>query len=62
MFDDRSEREEIRSALADREEDLKTRRDALFASLDEEFQRTVIEIGIPGVTSATIDPKTYLPY
>ena len=57
----RAEREEIRSALAGREEDLKTRREALFASLDEEFQRTVIEIGIPGVTSATIDPKTYLP-
>jgi hypothetical protein len=57
----RVEREEIRSALAGREEDLKTRREALFASLDEEFQRTVIEIGIPGVTSATIDAKTYLP-
>jgi len=57
----RAEREEIRSVLAGRAEDLKTRRAALFASLDEEFQRTVNEIGVPGVTSATIDPKTYLP-
>jgi hypothetical protein len=57
----RAEREEIRFALADREEDLKTRREALFVSLDEEFQRTVFEMGVPSVTIASIDPKTYLP-
>ena len=57
----RAEREDIRAALADREEDLKNRREALFTSLDEEFQRTVFEIGVPGVASASIDPKTYLP-
>jgi hypothetical protein len=57
----RAKREQIRSALADREENLKNRREALFASLDEEFQRTVFEMGVPGVTSANIDPKTYLP-
>jgi hypothetical protein len=47
--------------LAAAEEDVTIRRAALFASLDAEFQRTVFEMGIPGVTTATIDPKSYLP-
>ncbi|WP_300610527.1 AAA family ATPase [Trebonia sp.] len=57
----RAEREEVKSELDGRAEDLRARREALFASLNEEFQRTVDEIGIPGVTSASIDTKTYLP-
>ena len=57
----RAEREEVKSELDGRAEDLRARREALLASLNEEFQRTVDEIGIPGVTSASIDTKTYLP-
>ena len=57
----RADRERIRSALATAEENVAARRAALFASLDDEFQRTVDEMGIPGVTAATIDPKSYLP-
>jgi hypothetical protein len=57
----RAEREEVKSELDGRAEELRARREALFASLNEEFQRTVDEIGIPGVTSASIDTKTYLP-
>jgi hypothetical protein len=57
----RAERERIRSELAAAEENVNARRAALFASLDDEFQRTVFEMGIPGVTAATIDPRSYLP-
>jgi hypothetical protein len=57
----RAERERIRSELAAAEENVRARRTALFADLDDEFQRTVDEMGIPGVTAATIDPKSYLP-
>lgn len=57
----RAEREGIRSDLAAAEENVRARRTALFAALDDEFQRTVDEMGIPGVTAATIDPKSYLP-
>ena len=57
----RADRERIRSQLAAAEEDVQERRTALFTSLDDEFQQTVFEIGIPGVTAAAIDPKTYLP-
>jgi hypothetical protein len=56
----RADRERIRSQLAAAEEDVQERRTALFTSLDDEFQQTVFEIGIPGVTAAAIDPKTYL--
>lgn len=57
----RAERERIRSELAAAEENVRARRTALFADLDDEFQRTVDEIGVPGITAATIDPKSYLP-
>lgn len=57
----RAERERVRSALAAAEENVAARRAALFNSLDDEFQRTVAQMGIPGVTAASIDPKSYIP-
>ena len=57
----RAERERLRSALSAAEKSVEPRRAALFASLNDEFQRTVYEMGIPGVTSASIEPKSYLP-
>ncbi len=40
---------------------LNTRRSEVFDELDEEFSELVSAIGIPGVKTATIDRKSYLP-
>ena len=48
---------ELRAA----ESALGQRRAELFAELDEEFQSTVTDFGIPSIQTASISPETYLP-
>lgn len=40
---------------------LESRKTEVLAELEEEFLNTVLEIGVPGAVTATIDPASYLP-
>ncbi|MFT3942223.1 MAG: hypothetical protein QM705_00160 [Ancrocorticia sp.] len=51
----------LKSRLDAAEVALEERRQEVFDELDEEFSLSVAEIHIPGITSAKIDRKTYLP-
>lgn len=53
--------ESLRNRVEAAEELLQARRKSLFTDLSEEFAATVGAIGIPGVTTASISPSTYLP-
>ncbi|GAA1378411.1 AAA family ATPase [Catellatospora chokoriensis] len=57
----RAERENVKAAIARAEQALDERRREVLAELDQEFQDTVIQVGIPGVQTATIHPTNYLP-
>jgi hypothetical protein len=57
----RTDREQLRAAIARAEEVLDARRREILDSLNEEFQTTVNTLGIPGVEQASIHPTTYLP-
>jgi AAA domain len=57
----RTDREEKRSDLDHAEENLRLRREEILTELNEEFQSTVIALGVPGVEDATIHPTNYLP-
>jgi rubrerythrin len=48
---------ELRAA----ESELAGRKAALFAELDQEFQSTVTDFGIPSIQAASISPDSYLP-
>ena len=54
-------RTRLQSELRRLEGDLSRRRTQLFADLDEEFQNTVTDFGIPSIETASISPDTYLP-
>lgn len=56
-----ADRARLLSRLQTLEGDLIRRRTAIFGELDEEFQGTVTEFGIPSIESASISPDTYLP-
>jgi hypothetical protein len=56
-----SRRGRLQSELQARESDLERRRAELFEDLDQEFQRTVVDFGIPSIETASISPLTYLP-
>ncbi|MGW0214278.1 AAA family ATPase [Micromonospora chokoriensis] len=57
----RSEREEAKAALRRMEDALEERREQIFADLNDEYERTVSLLGVPGITAASISPTTYLP-
>jgi hypothetical protein len=57
----RTESQEKRAEADRAEENLRARKDEVIAELSEEFQGTVIALGIPGVETATIHPTNYLP-
>ena len=48
--------------LEEIEQSLAMRRGELLEELNEEYRRLITRFGIPGITSAYIDPKSYLPY
>lgn len=54
-------RTHLRSELSAAESALAGRKSALFSELDEEFQATVRDFGIPSIETAAISPDTYLP-
>lgn len=51
----------LQSKLDTLERSLERRRAELFAELDQEFERTVIDFGIPSIETASISPDSYLP-
>ena len=57
----RTERENKRAEADRAEENLKARKDEIIFELSEEFQNTVVALGIPGVEIATIHATNYLP-
>jgi hypothetical protein len=57
----RSEREEAKAALRRMEDALEEQREQILADLNEEYDRTVSLLGVPGITAASISPTTYLP-
>jgi hypothetical protein len=57
----RTDREQLKAAVARAEEVLDARRREILDSLNEEFQSAVNTLGIPGVEQASIHPTTYLP-
>lgn len=57
----RNNREGLRASLKEREASLESRKAEVLSEISEEFQRTVLEIGIPGVETAGIDSNSYLP-
>lgn len=56
-----AERARLQKDLRTAEATLGERRAAVIAELSNEFARTVVDFGIPSVTSARIDENTYLP-
>jgi hypothetical protein len=58
----RAERERKRSALATAQASLDARRQEILANLNEEFQQTVTDLGVPGVETVAIHPTRYLPF
>lgn len=56
-----SQRAQLESDIRLAQQALDKRRTEVIHALSEEFATTVQAIGIPGVRSATIDPKKYLP-
>ena len=56
-----SRRARLQSSLRTMEGDLARRKGDLFAELDDEFQGTVTDFGIPSIERASINPDTYLP-
>ncbi|WP_344319627.1 AAA family ATPase [Actinocatenispora thailandica] len=57
----RSERENAKAELQRLEEALEERREQIFSDLNEEYGHTISLLGVPGITSASIDSRTYLP-
>ncbi|WP_457256519.1 AAA family ATPase [Pedococcus sp. P5_B7] len=51
----------LQKELQTKEGALERRKDELFADLDQEFQQTVFDFGIPSVETASISRTTYLP-
>jgi len=58
----RSAREDAKAALRRMEDALEERREQIFADLNEEYERTVSLLGVPGIIAASISPTTYLPF
>jgi septal ring factor EnvC (AmiA/AmiB activator) len=56
-----SQRAQLEADIKQAQQALDNRRTEIIHALSEEFATTVRAIGIPGVNSATIDPKKYLP-
>lgn len=56
-----SQRAQLEADIKQAQQALDKRRTEVINALSEEFDATVRAIGIPGVNSATIDPKKYLP-
>jgi hypothetical protein len=55
------ERARLQRELAEAEGHLAHRKTEVFGELDAEFRSTVMDFGIPSITSASINPDSYLP-
>ncbi|WP_027341453.1 hypothetical protein [Hamadaea tsunoensis] len=57
----RATKERLKSEIDTGKERLNRRRDEVITALSQEFQRTMQEMGVPGVETASIHPTNYLP-